>query len=91
MCRKGTLVYWVFFKIKHYNYDANVTVCVVYCETYGHCCHFTITAFPTARIDIPSEFPLTAVINENFRLTCSGSGDPDPTYMWYLQDENGKD
>jgi len=67
-----------------------ITVCMVSYRTCSHH-YFNTTAFPTARIDTPAEFPSTAVINENFRLTCSGSGDPEPAYTWYLEDENGKD
>jgi len=58
---------------------------LLYIVYYDYC---TTTAFPTASIT-PSTQQVVAS-DENVRLTCSGSGDPNPTYTWRIQYENGK-
>jgi len=57
----------------------------IYIVYYDYC---TTTAFPTASIT-PSTQEVV-VSDNNVRLTCSGNGDPNPTYTWRIQYENGK-
>ena len=51
-------------------------------------CCFTTTAFPTASIlSIPDQ---TTVVGTSVRVRCSGSGDPELSFMWFKVYGNGK-
>ena len=70
---------------------AYVSMCVCVCSLNLLFCtfifYFTITAFPrVSAIKMSGE----TVAGRRVNLTCSGNGDPEPTYTWYRQDENGK-
>ena len=60
---------------------------MVYIKTV-QCCHFTIIAFPAA--NIPPISGESRVVGGSVRIRCSGSGDPEPAYMWFKEDEDGK-
>ncbi|XP_065888289.1 contactin-6-like isoform X3 [Dysidea avara] len=49
---------------------------------------FSVCAFPVASID---QTTLDQLINvgTSVRITCSGRGDPPPSYMWFKEDKNG--
>ena len=59
---------------------------------------FNIRTITAAILYITTAFPVVPPISMAtdddepgyVRLTCSGSGDPNPMYTWYRQDENGK-